>query len=133
MAGPDRWASGKTLLALVVAEPEDCLLEGMIGYRRDKSSLLRNAEIGKRDFEFELWFGAAESDVCCFAVDFAPTAQGGGDEPEGVNGVTLPAVVFSNQYRQIFFKTDSLVLERTELFQAQCFKEHEDSVTNSAR
>src|SRR5580698_3381992 len=124
MACPHRRTGRKTLLTLVIVESEDCLLEGLVGYSGDQPSLLRHTEVGEDGVQFELRLGTGKSNVGRFAVDFAATAQGSGNEAEGVNCVALPAIVLADQDRQIFFKTDSLVFERSKVLEAQRFKKH---------
>jgi hypothetical protein len=94
--------------------------------------LLRNAEIGENSVDLKLRLGASESNIRRFTVDLAPSAQGRSDETEGINRVTLTAIVLSNEDCQIFFEADSLVFKRPEILQAKCFKKHGDSATNSA-
>ena len=129
MPSPRRGSDRKPLIALVVAEPQDRLLQRMVGDSRDQSTLLGNAEIGKGSVEFESWLSAAHANIRGFAIYFAASAERRSYKAESIDGVTLAAVVFTDEDRYIFFKTNSLVLERTEVIQPERFQKHGDSVT----
>ena len=69
--------------------------KGVVGYSRDQSSLLWDAEVGECGLNFKLGFRATETNVGGFTVDFAPTAKGCSDQTQSVNGIAFATIVLS--------------------------------------